>query len=407
MRTVAVLVILLLLVNILNFMDRVAIGVLGRAIRTDLSLTGAQFGLLTGAAFATAYALAALPMARLADRAGKTLVLPACMVLWSAAMVGTALADGFGGLVVSRLMVALGESAAAAICYSIVAATVPPSNRATAIAIVSSGAPLGSFASGLLFPALAAAYGWRAAFLWAGVGGLIFAPLLWWALRRIAPEQPSLERKQDSLWLSLVRVWRHAAQRWLATLYFAVVIVMTAVVAWMPQIFQGWHGLPLQQAGAAFGLALLVGGMAGTAAIPALLARRSKGDSGAALATALRLTPLGLVMLAVSLLKGPVGPTAALAVGVALVTCALPLIFAMVADVAEGRGLTETNAAIFLPGNLVATSVGPLIVGLVNDAMPTVNDPAGPMYGLLVVLAVGALILAVGGWRRPGAGAPA
>jgi predicted MFS family arabinose efflux permease len=59
---------LLSLVSLFNYLDRMVIAVLVEPIKRDLSLTDTQVGLVSGFAFALLYALAGLPLARIADR---------------------------------------------------------------------------------------------------------------------------------------------------------------------------------------------------------------------------------------------------------------------------------------------------------------------------------------------------
>ena len=67
-RQATTLLVVLLVVNILNFLDRQLPLILAESIRRDLGLTDTQLGLIGGLAFAVCYALMALPLARLADR---------------------------------------------------------------------------------------------------------------------------------------------------------------------------------------------------------------------------------------------------------------------------------------------------------------------------------------------------
>jgi predicted MFS family arabinose efflux permease len=58
----------LLLVNILNFVDRLMPSMLLDAIRADLKLTDGQIGLMVGVAFAVIYSFATVGLAYWADR---------------------------------------------------------------------------------------------------------------------------------------------------------------------------------------------------------------------------------------------------------------------------------------------------------------------------------------------------
>jgi MFS family permease len=57
----------LVVVYILNFIDRQILSILAVDIKADLGLTDADMGFLGGAAFAVFYALFGIPLGRLAD----------------------------------------------------------------------------------------------------------------------------------------------------------------------------------------------------------------------------------------------------------------------------------------------------------------------------------------------------
>lgn len=394
---VAPLILLLAMVNALSFMDRMAVGALGLSIRADLALGGAQFGLVTGAAFAVVYALAALPVARTADRYGPQLILPCCVAFWSLAMVATSYATSFEALAASRFLMALGEAGAASIAYALVSASVEPARRASAIAVVATGAPLGSFAGAEVFPAIASVHGWRDALLFIGMAGLLFALLLWPALRMIVAARPAARTTRLALRDALTGVLRHGDQRALAIGYGAISLTMTAVVAWMPQLLQLWHGQSLRVAGNIFGMAILTGGLGGTLLAPMLMSRLFGPDRLSILRRAMFLAPCGAALLALSLWTSGGLLVATLAGGIACLSGLLPLIFARVPDVAHELGAAEANVGIFLPGNLVGASLGPLVVGLFDDALAPAYGAWGMATGMLAVLTVapiGALILA-------------
>ena len=58
----------LTIVYMINFLDRILIGVIGRPIIDEFGLSNFQFGLLTGFGFALFYTTLGIPIARFADR---------------------------------------------------------------------------------------------------------------------------------------------------------------------------------------------------------------------------------------------------------------------------------------------------------------------------------------------------
>ena len=67
-RSVRLLMWTLLIVYILNFLDRQIVNILAEEISRDLHLSDAQIGLMTGLAFALFYTVLGIPIARYVDR---------------------------------------------------------------------------------------------------------------------------------------------------------------------------------------------------------------------------------------------------------------------------------------------------------------------------------------------------
>ncbi len=83
---------LLLLAYIFNFLDRTILNILAGSIIKDLQLTDAQFGAITGLAFAILYSVLGVPLALLADRTRRSWVIAGSLAVWSGftALCGTA-----------------------------------------------------------------------------------------------------------------------------------------------------------------------------------------------------------------------------------------------------------------------------------------------------------------------------
>jgi MFS family permease len=171
------------LISILDYYDRNLISILVEPIEKGLHLDDAQVGLLSGVAFALAYGVCGIPIARLADRYGKTRVLTAGVVVWSVMTVATARAFNFATMALARCGVALGEAGAFPATQALVAEYFPLERRGTALSVIGVCGGIGlTFAlagGGLLNDWV----GWRGAFLLSGLPGLLLAVLLWFTVR--------------------------------------------------------------------------------------------------------------------------------------------------------------------------------------------------------------------------------
>lgn len=187
--------IVLVVVYILNFVDRQIMSILAVDIKADLGLTDADMGFLGGAAFAVFYALFGIPLGRLADNWSRTRLLAIGLALWSTMTALSGFARDQATLTLARMGVGVGEATASPTAYSLISDYFPKHQRATALAIYSSGLYIGGgislFIGALIVQAWNNAYpgggpmglvGWQAAFLAVGVPGLVVA--LWVASLR-------------------------------------------------------------------------------------------------------------------------------------------------------------------------------------------------------------------------------
>ncbi|WP_269515231.1 spinster family MFS transporter [Brevundimonas subvibrioides] len=169
---------ILVLVYMLNFLDRQIIGILAAPLKAEFGLSDSQFGLLGGIAFASVYSTLAIPLAALADRTSRVWIMTGALAVWSGFTALCGVAGSFGQLFLFRMGVGVGEAGGVAPAYSLVADYFPPHQRARALAGFAFGIPLGTAAGTLVGGLLAASYGWRTAFIVVGLLGLLIAPIL-------------------------------------------------------------------------------------------------------------------------------------------------------------------------------------------------------------------------------------
>jgi len=185
----------LVVVYILNFIDRQILSILAVDIKADLGLTDADMGFLGGAAFAVFYALFGIPLGRLADNWSRVKLLSIGLALWSIMTALSGFARNQAELTMARMGVGVGEATASPTAYSLISDYFPKKQRATALAIYSSGLYIGGgvslFLGALIVQSWNAAYpqggplglsGWHAAFVAVGIPGLLVG--LWVASLR-------------------------------------------------------------------------------------------------------------------------------------------------------------------------------------------------------------------------------
>ncbi|MFM9976534.1 MAG: MFS transporter [Sphingomonadaceae bacterium] len=180
----------LVLVYVFNFIDRQILSILAEDVKRDLGITDAYLGFLYGTAFGVFYALFGIPLGRLADNWHRIRLLTLGLGLWSAMTALSGFAKTPLQLTLARVGVGIGEATASPSAYSLISDYFPKAQRATALAIYSSGLYIGGGLSlgigALVVGQWNAAYpgggplglvGWQAAFLAVGIPGILLA--LW------------------------------------------------------------------------------------------------------------------------------------------------------------------------------------------------------------------------------------
>jgi len=161
-------------INTMNFYDRQVIGAVAEPIRKEWMLSDTQLGTL-GTAFILMYAIVGLPLGRLADKFTRKNILGYGVAAWSALTAVSGMVPGFNWLFASRLGVGIGEASCAPAANSLIGDLFPARRRALAISLFMMGLPIGLFLSYRISGIISQAYGWREAFYFAAIPGLILS----------------------------------------------------------------------------------------------------------------------------------------------------------------------------------------------------------------------------------------
>ncbi len=230
-------------------------------IKADLALSDTQIGFITGIAFSLFYATMGIPIARLADRYSRRLVVSAAMALWSAMTAVCGLAQNFVQLAVARVMVGVGEAGATPPSHSLIADFYPRERRALAISVYGMGAPFGIFLGFLLGGWLTQAYGWRVALLAFGIPGMILAGAVYLFLaepRRGAADGLTAPVEAPPLGITLKTLLSRPTylNNCLGSGFYTIVYL--GLLNWMPSFFERAHEMPIGTIGT--WLAFIIGG---------------------------------------------------------------------------------------------------------------------------------------------------
>lgn len=200
----------LMLVYAFNYVDRQIITILAVHIKADLGISDAQFGLLFGTAFAVFYGLFGIPMARLADGWRRVSLLSASLTFWSGMTALSGFANSFVQLGAARIGVGVGEAGATPAAVSLIGDYFERGIRATVLSIYSIGVYVGAGAALMIGGPVVIGWaetfgppseaplglaGWQAAFLVAGIPGIVLALIVFLTVRE--PQRGIMDGRRD------------------------------------------------------------------------------------------------------------------------------------------------------------------------------------------------------------------
>jgi len=378
---------LLALAVFINYVDRGNLATAAPLMKDELALSNAQIGLLLSA-FSWSYTPGQVLSGWLSEKINPYRTLALGLGLWAVATAATGLARGFAALIVLRVALGIGESAAFPCSAKLLAQNLPSSRLGAANGLIGVGLALGpafgTFAGGLLM----ARVGWRAVFL---IFGLISLLWLWPWLR--ATRQAA--RRADAAPVGPAPPFKAILARlelWGAALgHFASNYSFYFVISWLPLYLVKFLGLSVAQMAELGGLIYVI--YAVSAYCAGWLADRwMKAGASANLArkTAAIASHLGV---AASLMVCAFGGTAA---SIPALFCALASfgfntssIFAIGQTLAGPRAGGKWMGVQNGFGN-IAGIVGPIVTGVVIDA-------TGNFVSVFVISAAVSL-LGVVGW---------
>ena len=375
-------VILLMLLTVVNYLDRILPGILAEPLKQDLGLSDTFLGVLNGIAFLAVYAVAGIPIARFADRGRYGLVISAALAIWSAM---TAL-GGFVGtgwqLALTRMGVAVGEAGSTPAAHAYISRNFAPERRAAALAVFTLGAPLGGMCGLIAGGLIGEALGWRMTFLAMGALGLVLAPLVLLALGPGRPIEAPAARSEGGDLLAILRkpsVWAIlGATSFISMAGYSSMAFAPAFLQRLHQLSIGTIGLQmglLQGASGAIGL-LLSGWIGG------LLSKRDPRWMLAVLAVmTIACAPVGVAAYTV----GDAGLAVILvAVSTTVVTAYLGLTVACLHSVTPAP-MRARASAVLLFCSAMFGSLGPLIVGRISDVLHDALGAASLARAMLIV----------------------
>lgn len=401
-----------------SFIDRQIVTLLVGPIRTDLNISDTEFSLLAGLAFALFYSFIGLPIAVLADRHSRRMIIVIGIVVWSLATMACGLAGTYWQLFAARMAVGVGEATLTPAATSMIADSFPPERRGRATAIYATGVYWGSglalIIGGALIQSLEATpaitvpligemASWRSVFFYVGLPGFVIAIMMLFVREpaRRGVVVPVVSGRTQASGLSLLAFIK-ANKLVLATVYLGFTflgMVLIGFLTWVPAMLGRVYGWQTSTIGMGFGLVVMIAGTAGMI-IGGWLSDHLQ--AGGRTDAPLRAGLIGGVAAVPFAIAAPLMPTGETMLAVAAVaifcitsTQALPIV--AIQAFAPNHIRAQLTAVYFVVGSLLIFSAGPTLIAVITDYVFIDDTKIG--WSLAVTAAIlapaGALTIAV------------
>lgn len=396
--------VLLVLLGVVTFLDRINISVAGSAIMADLGITPDQWGWILSA-FILSYGLMQIPMGALGDKRGHRVTLALIVLWWSAFTAFTGMAGGFVSLLVIRFMFGIGEAGSSPCSTGVISRWFPKDKVGRAQGFVWAASRMGGALTPFIVIPVIAGMGWRAAFYILGAVGVLWAAV-WFLFYRNNPAQmrgisaqeleeapaaklygssEALAAKLKIPWKSLLR----ARQFWLLlAMYFFYAFGSWFFFSWFPTFMELGRGFDKGQLTYAIAVPFvmsMIGNISGGYLTDRLTARyglkagRKALGSGALILSA-------LFMFLAAFIPGKLQVFIFLSLCFGVVDLMLPSAWALCIDLGKkyaGAVSGAMNTAGNLGGFVCATVFGYLV-----NATGNYNLPLFLIAGMLIISAV-------------------
>lgn len=361
---------LLFLANLFNFFDRAIPSIVTEPIRKEWQLSDFQLGLM-GTAFTLVYAIAGLPLGRLADKGSRKTIMGCGLAVWSGLTAVNGLVGSFWSFLLVRMGVGIGEASYAPAANSLIGDLFPAQRRARAMGLFMLGLPLGLLLAFFSIGAMVKAFdSWRAPFFIAAVPGLVLALFMFFIREPKRGAAESVVVNEAPIDQPLRRLLGIATFRWLVLAGLAYNFATYACNSFMVPMLQRYFQISLQEAAVATGVIVGVTGLIGLSAggwIADKLHERSLNG---------RLLFAAFSMLVATLATGYALHAGLVAISLFVALFSLGWLFAYnfytcvypaIQDVVEPR-LRATAMAVFFAGlYLLGGGLGPVVVGWLSD----------------------------------------
>ncbi|BCG25310.1 MFS transporter [Pseudomonas tohonis] len=250
---------LLAFMMLVNFLDKVVIGLVAVPMTEELGLSPTEFGLI-GGALHWLFAASAVVGGFLANRRPTRTLLLGMGLFWALIQLPMLLASSLWMIVACRVLLGIGEGPASPVATHALYKWFPDDRRSLPVALLHSGSAMGLLVAGAMIPWVSLHYGWRTNFAVLAVIGLVWCGL--WLLLGREGTIDSLRRGQlatpDAHRLPYRRLLGDPSVLGNYLCHFAANWSLALTLTWVPSYLQVGLGMDPLRTGHMFVLFVVV-----------------------------------------------------------------------------------------------------------------------------------------------------
>lgn len=250
---------ILFCLNLLNYIDRQVLYAVFPLVQTDLHLTDFQLG-LTASVFMFVYMCYAPLIGYWADRTSRPKLISISALLWGIATLLSATATHFRMLITARGLIGVGEGGFTTMAQPFLAEHYPKEKHASVLALFGLALPLGSAVGYIAGGIIGANWGWRIAFMLAGVPSVFLALLAWY----LPDNARQIQNTPKPTLKEYTHLFKNKPFLYVCIAQAMITFLIGGCSAWVPTYFVRYLKLDVAQAGTYFGILVILGGTIGT-----------------------------------------------------------------------------------------------------------------------------------------------
>ena len=368
--------ILLFLLYMFDYVDRMIITSLFPFLKADWNLTDTQCGMMVSAVY-WSIVLFTIPISVLVDRWSRRKTIGFMAIIWSIATAAGAFTKSFSQLFSTRTAIGVGEAGYAPGGSAMISGMYPVRKRAWMMGLWNASIPLGSAIGIAVGGIIATHWGWRHALGIVAVPGLIIGILFLFVKdyktvsleKTEGPVNKKEERKKVRMnVIDIVKEFLHKPS--LILTYFAmagVVFTTTSLLTWLPTYFHRVQGIPESSAGMKASAVMLLA-IIGAPLGGYLSDKWRKKRINARLLFPTITTGLSAIILflAFTVFKDMTQYALLLSLGICI-TAFLSAAAAVTQDLVHAGLRAFSYAIAVVVQNLLGASLGPIVMGAISD----------------------------------------